>query len=119
MKNKREILVFVSGVYASWGPAQIDEAIAQAREAAIQIWEHGFTAICPHLNTAHFEQDCACEQDDYLKGDLEILKRCDVAFFLPNYSSSRGALREYKFALLHKIPAVNNIKRLKAVAETL
>ena len=119
MKSKRNILVYISGVYFSWGQNRIPEAIAQARAAAIQIWDAGFTAICPHLNTSHFERDCKCEQEDYLEGDLEILKHCDIIFFLPNYYESEGALAEYKLALSDSIPMAASMETLEHTAAIL
>ncbi len=94
-----KVLVFLSGKYSG----DIDENIQTARNAAIKLWEKGYAVFCPHLNTAHFEIDCMCEYNDYLNGDLEILKRCDEIHMLPGWEKSTGAKIEHDFALKNDI----------------
>ena len=94
------MLIYIAGPYRG----NVRENIAAARKAAIAVWEAGHTAICPHLNTANFEEDCKCENDRYLQGDLDILLRCDYAVFIPGWEESEGAKAEQKFCEAHKIP---------------
>lgn len=91
--NRKEItmLVYVSGKYSGEDATEIEENIQTARRVAIELWELGHAVICPHLNTAHFEEDCQLLYDDYIEGDLDILTRCDVIVMLPGWEESRGA----------------------------
>jgi len=94
MKNQRDILIYVAGAYTG----DINGNIRKARKAAIKIWELGFTALCPHLNTANFHLDCKCNYDAYIDGDLIMLKRCDGIFMLKDWILSHGATVEHDFA---------------------
>jgi hypothetical protein len=114
----RDKLVYISGKYTAinkdgtFNDRQIHMNILKAREYAIDIWEKGYTAICPHLNTYHFERDATLEWEDYIAGDLELLKRSDIIFMLPNWEQSKGAILEKEFAEKNKIKVVTNLDEL-------
>jgi len=94
------LIIYISGKYSG----NIDENIALARKVAIEVWESGGVALTPHLNTAHFEQDCSCTYGDYMRGDLELLSKCDAILMLPGWEDSRGASRELARARIEMIP---------------
>lgn len=98
------MLVYVAGPYRSKTPEGVVENIENARRVAIDIWESGNVAICPHLNTARFELDCRCEDTQYLTGDLQILARCDSIVMIPGWENSEGAKVELAFAEAREIP---------------
>lgn len=97
--SKRNKLIYVSGKYTEKSHADIARNISVARTFAMAIWEKGFTAICPHLNSLHFEDDTNLKDRDYLDGDLRILRDCDAIFMLPNWKKSMGAIEERDSAL--------------------
>lgn len=97
MRNK---VVYVSGKYSG----DIEHNIQVARRYAIKLWEIGFTVFCPHLNTQHFEKDCDISYEDYIAGDLEIVRRCDAIFMLPGWIGSKGAIQERLEASRQGIP---------------
>ena len=94
------MLIYVAGPYRG----DVDANIAKARAAGIRLWEDNHVAITPHLNTAHFEKDCNIDDDDYIRGDLKILERCDAIVMLQGWEESAGATAEHNFATTHKIP---------------
>jgi hypothetical protein len=96
-------LVYISGPYSPGHGRSISENIAIAREHAIKVWERGDVALCPHLNTAHFEDDCSATYDDYISGDLLMVERCDVIYMLPYWEESGGASWEHEHAIVHGI----------------
>jgi hypothetical protein len=98
------MIVYVAGPYRADTDEGVVDNIDNAREVGIELWEKGYTAIVPHLNTARFELDCSCESETYLLGDLEILARCDAILVLPNYEKSMGTLDEISFASRRGIP---------------
>lgn len=98
------MIIYISGKYTGKTEAETIENIAAARKVAVELWEKGFTVICPHLNTSLFETDCNVDYATYLKGYLEILARCDAMILLPNWEQSEGANIEYDFAVAHYIP---------------
>lgn len=95
------MIIYTAGLYSK---GNIDDNIEVARKCAIDLWERGFTVICPHLNTAHFEVDCKVGYEDYMRGDLEIIARCDAVVMLPNWELSEGAKQEKQFAISRDIP---------------
>ncbi len=106
----RNIIVYISGRYAG----DTDTNLRLAREEAIRVWEAGYTALCPHLNTYHFEQDCKCTYDDYLAGDLVLLQKCDCVLMLQGWEQSNGARTEKEFAELNRIPVFYSLNQLIA-----
>jgi len=110
----RDVVVYISGKYSGKDYEEIDNNIKKAREAAIKVWELGYTVFCPHLNTIHFEVDCSCEYEDYLEGDLEFLRRSDVLLLLDNWQDSKGAIREKEEALIAQMPIFYNIEELSS-----
>ena len=92
-------VIYIAGKYSGkthdgTAYAEISRNILTARECAIKIWQAGAAALCPHLNTAHFEIDCSTDAEMYYKGDLELLARCDAMYLLPNWNTSTGAVKE-------------------------
>src|SRR3990167_11533393 len=79
------MLVYTAGKYRG----DVDKNIDDAKKVAIDLWEMGYVVICPHLNTDHFENDCKVIDDVYLKGDLEIILRCDAMVMIPGWRDSR------------------------------
>lgn len=89
-------VIYIAGKYRSdteWG---LVENIRLAEEAAIKLWRQGYAVICPHKNTAHFGG--LCDDKVWLEGSIEILKRCDAIYMLPNWRDSVGACAELKIA---------------------
>jgi hypothetical protein len=94
------MLIYVAGPYRG----DVDKNIALARQVAIEIWQKGHTAICPHLNTSHFEMDCCIPDERYLEGDLDILSRCDAIVMITGWEASIGAKGEHDYASRLGIP---------------
>ena len=100
----RRFKIYVAGPYESTIVDDIivktrDEHLKTTREWSIQLWEDGFSVMTPHLNTIKFDEDCKCEWQDYIKGDLEWISVCDGLFLLPNWGRSSGASVEIRHAL--------------------
>jgi hypothetical protein len=90
------MIIYVAGKYSGDTDANIDAA----RLVAIDVWKSGNVAICPHLNTVHFEQvpDLDLTWEDYLQGDFNIISRCDAMIMVPGWEDSRGAVAERVYA---------------------
>ena len=104
------MLIYVSGPYSALEDADgkeelsVGENIRAARAVAVSLWEMGHAVICPHLNTAHFEADCACSWDHYMSGDLMMVARCDALVMVGPWHRSRGAVAEHGHAIRLNIP---------------
>lgn len=104
----RHKVIYISGKYTI---GNTKENINKAREMAIKVWESGFTALCPHLNSGHFESN-DISYDDFIKGDLELLNRCDAILMLPEWEESKGANLEFEFARDFHIPIFLSLEGL-------
>lgn len=109
------MIIYVSGKYSAPTRDGIEKNIQSARRGAIAVWEKGHTALCPHLNTQHFDDDCKCGYDDYIHGDLEMVTRCDAIFMLPGWQESKGAVRELAFARKCEIAEFYSLDEIETI----
>jgi hypothetical protein len=72
------------------------ENIRKAEAVAIKYWKLGYAVICPHLNTALL--DGVAPDEVWLKGDLEMLGRCDIVVMMKGWDCSKGATSEHNYA---------------------
>ena len=89
-------LIYISGPYRANENGGVFENIQRASLKAKELWKHGYAVLCPHLNTAHFENVLTIEQ--LLEGDLEMLSRCDLIYMLKGWEESAGAVMEHALA---------------------
>jgi len=94
-------ILYISGPYYSDIPGGVAENVWAAAKAAIGFWKQGWAVICPHLNTAHFENFIK-DPRVFLRGDLEFIKRLKVGvdgiYMLKNWKASYGARCEHRLA---------------------
>jgi len=101
------MIVYVAGAYRGKSKnklinkVQVISNIMKARRVAKELWRHGYTVICPHCNS--ILMDGIVDDEVFLKGDLEILQRCDAIYMMDDWWLSSGAKSEYKFAIDHEI----------------
>jgi len=103
LKEKpRRKLIYVAGKYRDErGEWYVESNIREAEALAQFIWINGGIAFCPHKNTEHWGG--LLPDEEWIKGDLEILSRCDAIYMLPNWHDSEGAKKEHAFAKEHHI----------------
>jgi len=95
-------VVYVAGKYSDKTlHAQLDN-IRAAEDIAIELWGNDIAALCPHKNTALF--DDVATWDVFMEGSYEMLKRCDAAIMVNNWTFSKGAQLEHTFAKENDIP---------------
>jgi len=105
----RTRVIYIAGPYAARPDSpdpdlEVRRNILRAEAAARAAWQAGWIVICPHLNTAGFDGLPGVQREDYLAGDLEILKRCDALLAIEGWSMSEGARGEVGFARGRGIP---------------
>lgn len=106
-------LIYIAGPYRDTrGEWFVRQNIRAAEAAAVAVWAMGAVAICPHKNTAGLGGVCA--DDVWLKGDLEIIHRCDAILMLPGWAASRGASVEWDFARASGIPVFEEMDDLRS-----
>lgn len=104
--------VFIAGPYIGEDYNEIDEHIRAAEKVAIQIWNDGMAAFCPHLNTAHFEVKAKVPEDNYKEFDLRILGSCDALLTMPDWKASKGAMADVEQARRLGIPVYHDLEEL-------
>lgn len=86
--------IFIAGKYKGKDFNEIGENIRLAERYAIEVWNLGYGAFCPHLNTAHFEVKAKAREDAYRQFDKKMLRACDAVLALPGWDESQGAKEE-------------------------
>ena len=104
-------IVYIAGPYRAPNANGILRNILAARELAIRVWQAGLVPLCPHLNSACM--DGVVPDDAFLRGDLDLLMRCDAVLCLPNWPESEGARREIALANKRDIPIFYTIGELE------
>jgi len=108
--DKRKVVVYLSGKYST-GVPQLN--LIRARDMARTLWEHGYTCLCPHCNTDFSPMDDKLiSYDDYIRGDLELLRRCDVIMMMKDWEDSPGAKVEHDTAQAESIPVFYGLEDL-------
>lgn len=97
-------LVYVAGPFRGKSHWDIACNIRRAEALALEVWRQGVAALCPHANTAHFQD--AAPDHVWLDGDLEMLRRCDAMVLTPDWRRSSGATAEVKEAIKLGIPCL-------------
>jgi len=96
-------VIYVAGPFRGENSWVMEQNIRRAEELSLRVWRMGAAVICPHANTRFFQG--AAPDDIWLKGDLEILRRCDAIVMTRHWSFSTGATKELEFATQHILPA--------------
>jgi hypothetical protein len=95
-------IAYVAGPYRAKTLRGIVENINKAEAVALELWKMGFMVFCPHKNSGLFDGDIP--DDAFLKGDLEMMYRCDLVVMTPDWEKSTGAANERIEAIDHNIP---------------
>jgi hypothetical protein len=103
-------VAFLCGPYKG----DIERNIAEAREAAQQLWRAGYCVICPHTNSAHFDPEL---EEHFISGYLQLLRRCDLLVAMPKWVSSSGARGEVAVAITLEIPVLTLEEALGAQSQ--
>ena len=105
-------VIYVAGAYRASTLRGILENIRKAEELAMEVWKADHVALCPHLNTRLM--DGIVPDQNFLDGDIEMLKRCDGIIMVPGWSISTGAVKELRVAQRLGIPRleIEDIKKL-------
>lgn len=94
-------LIYVSGRYRARTWFGKVWNIWKARRVARRLWKEGWAVICPHMNTALFDEDCP-----YIDGDCLMVEGCDAIFMMRNWEKSEGAKIELATAKIEGIEII-------------
>ena len=105
-------LIYVSGPLTADTKGKTLGNIEAATQATRELMDAGFAVICPHLSYYLLTPNWNPSHDDWLRVDVEILRRCDAVLMLPGWLHSKGACMERAHAITHNIPDVTSIEEL-------
>ena len=89
-------VVYIAGKYSGPNPWAVEQNIRAAEDVAARVIQLGMMPLCPHKNTAHMEG--LADDEFFLAGTMELLRRCDAVLCVPNWGSSAGARAEVEEA---------------------
>lgn len=96
------IVAYIAGPFrapTAWG---IAENIRAAERVGLLVARAGAMPLIPHANTANFHGEG--EDQFWLDGTLELMRRCDVVVCTPEWQRSSGARAEVAEAKLLGLP---------------
>jgi nucleoside 2-deoxyribosyltransferase len=85
-------VIYIAGKYRGPTPWAVEQNIRAAEEVAARVIQAGMMPLCPHKNTAHMEG--LADDQFFLAGTLELMRRCDAVLLVPNWRDSAGARAE-------------------------
>jgi Domain of unknown function (DUF4406) len=85
-------LVYVAGPYRAPTTWEISLNIHWARTLGAMVATAGAYPVIPHSNTAHM--DGLAPDELWLKGTMEMMRRCDAVIFTSDWERSTGAREE-------------------------
>lgn len=106
----KQRVVYVGGPFRGPNHWAIAQNIRRAEELALEVWRLGAVALSPHLNSMHF--DGVLPDETWLKGDLELLSRCDAMILTAGWRESAGTLAEVQHADTTGKPVFEHLQEL-------
>jgi len=107
-------VIYIAGPYRAESNWQIELNVRKAEELSLEVWKRGAVPICPHTMTRFFQNELPDET--WLKGFIELLRRCDAIFLLPGWERSQGTITEMVFAIDHNMKVLMDIDDLNLYA---
>lgn len=103
-------VIYIAGPFRGKDHWEIAQNIRRAETLALEVWRMGAAALCPHLNTMHFQG--AAPDQLWLEGDLAMLAKCDAVLMTEYWERSAGARAEREFAAGRDIPVFFSLTQL-------
>jgi nucleoside 2-deoxyribosyltransferase len=104
------IVVYVAGPYRAANAWLVEDNVRRAEVFSLLLWRHGFAPVCPHTQTRFFQG--AASDEVFLRGTLEMMRRCDAVLLLPGWEKSTGTRAELHEANRLGIPAFEHMTEL-------
>lgn len=108
-------VIYVAGPYRAETPWQVEQNVRRAEGYALGIAQLGAMPLCPHTMARFF--DGQCDDQFWLDGTAELLKRCDAMFVVPYIGQSVGTESEIEIAQAMSMHRFGDIMILKAWLE--
>lgn len=110
-EKKRKAVVYLASPYAAPNEFDVYRHVVAAHITARTIWGMGFVCLSPISNSAFFSGN-DITQDEWIDGDLLMLRNCDALYLNEGWQGSDGCKEEKSFAEQHEIPVFTNLNAL-------
>lgn len=107
-------VVYIAGPLDANSPEAQQDNIERARQQAFEVWRRGLVALCPHSNNATLG---TLPRAVWLRGELELLRRCDALLLVQGWETSEGTLAERAEAARLGLPIFTRIADLDLAVE--
>jgi len=97
------LTIYVAGPFRGPHHWAVAQNVERARAHAYKLAQAGAVPLCPHSMFEKF--DGTLDDQFWLDGTLELLKRCDAIAMIPGWEASNGSCGELKWAEENKLPA--------------
>ena len=108
---RRGWVVYVAGPVRPMGGRSREDNVAKGANLAQDVWEAGFTALSPHLNSGTMDTE-RVEEEEYVRGSLELLDRCDGVILARGWQGSAGSKQELGLAMAMGLPVCLSVEEL-------
>ncbi len=89
-------LIYIAGPFRGPTPLDVRRNVENARDFGMLVAEQGGYPMIPHTMTADFDKQL--DDQFWLDGTMEMLRRCDGIACLGHWQTSRGARAEMEWA---------------------
>ncbi len=96
MPESKIQVAYVCAPYRNEAHNEVHRNIERARNMATGLWRRGYAVVCPHMNSALMSG--ITEEENFLVGYREILRRCDVLAVCGSVLPSEGMKAEIEAA---------------------
>lgn len=103
-------VIYIAGAYRAKTTWERDRNIHAARLRGAEVVSLGAMPLIPHSNTSHM--DGLAEDQFWLDGTLELLRRSDAVFTVEGWARSVGATGEVREARARGIPVFHELYEL-------
>lgn len=95
-------LIYIAGPFRGPTPLDVRRNVERARDAGLLVAQLGAYPIIPHTMTAEFDKQL--DDQFWLDGTMEMLRRCDALLLIPYWDQSTGARAEAQYARMVTLP---------------
>ena len=85
-------VVYIAGKFRGTNAWEVHQNVQEALKVGFEVAALGAMPLIPHSNTQPF--DGTLQDQFWLDGTLELLRRCDAVMTVPNWVRSKGAKAE-------------------------
>ncbi len=89
-------VIYIAGPFRAENAWEVEQNIRLAETAALAVWRYGAVPLCPHTMNRFYQGAASVEV--WLKGDLELLRRCDAVLVVGDFTKSVGTREEIRVA---------------------